>query len=61
MRTRILIVTVIALTLAVLLTWQWQRGRLVDACQAGGGHWNCEASRCEKPRGPILQRDLQRT
>lgn len=62
MKTRILIAAVTVATLAVLLTWQTHRQRLIEGCTTAGGVWNGAASRCEKPpRSPILQRDLQRT
>jgi hypothetical protein len=59
---RIKVIVAIALTavLALLLGWQLQRERLVDACLASGGAWDGRA--CGPPSvRPILRRALERS
>ena len=60
-RQRIVIAALTLLMLAGLLSWQFQRERLVKACLDGGGLWYGPQSTCKAPIRPILQRDYQRS
>ncbi len=59
-RLRLIIVVTLAILVAALTGWQWQRERLVKACVEKGGSW--DGGTCGPPRiRPILRRDLQRS
>ena len=59
-RLRLIIVVTLAILVAALTGWQWQRERLVKACVEKGGSW--DGGTCGPPSiRPILRRDLQRS
>jgi hypothetical protein len=61
-RTKLIIVAGVTLVLGGLVSWQWRRQSLAQACEANGYLWDGAQSICRPPLpGPILKRDgLQR-
>ena len=59
---RMLVAGLALAAIAVLVSWQQHRLRLMAACASDAGIWDGRASKClPVPPSPILQRDLRRT